>query len=91
LQSKGGLVTIGVDLSKIVDELSHAFPGYPRNALEGLVGRCAEQFAGATVQAFVPVLVRRAALEQLKYLEQGESAQAAQVPAPTRSQALYAQ
>jgi hypothetical protein len=92
-------VTIGVDLSQIVDELSRAFPAYPRNALEGLVGRCAAQFAGATVQAFVPVLIRRAAREQLTYLEQGASVQLAQAqapaptptPTPTQSQALYAQ
>ncbi len=73
-----------IDLPTLVLELRERFPRYPIIALNGLVARCHEPFREAAVQSFVPVLVRREALAQLRYLEEGQAGEVVSAARSTR-------
>jgi len=55
--------------NELVTDLHRRHPRFPRATIARLVSRLAARFTDAPVQAFVPVLVRREALGQLRYAE----------------------
>lgn len=56
-------------LEELVVELHTRHPSFRRTTVERLVRRIAARYRKAPVQEYVPVLVRREALEQLRYAE----------------------
>jgi hypothetical protein len=56
-------------LEELVAEVHARHPTFRRVTVERLVARLAERYRRAPVQDFVPVLVRREALDQLSYAE----------------------
>lgn len=70
------------DLQRIVAELAERYPMYPVSAIEGLVQRTFDSFRDAAVRTYLPVLVKRLAEEQLRYVQEGIPRQAGE-PART--------
>lgn len=66
-------------LERVVEDLARRYPRYPVSALERLVQRHADEYADATVTTYVPILVRRAAEAQLRYVQEGIAADMALV------------
>ena len=56
-------------LDDLVAELRRRHPRFRQVTIERLVSRIVQRYDDAPVKAFVPVLVRREALEQLRYAE----------------------
>jgi hypothetical protein len=50
------------DLSNLVTELCVRYPNFKRVTIDRLVARTAEQYQSAAITAYVPVLVRRQAV-----------------------------
>lgn len=57
------------ELSDLVTELHRRHPGFRRTTIERLVVRVAEEYEGAPIRSYVPILVRRQVSEQLRYAE----------------------
>lgn len=66
----------------VVDELTRRYPEYPRRAIESLVRRHAATFRDAAVRTYLPILVRRCAETELRYLQDGIDAETALIAAP---------
>jgi hypothetical protein len=54
---------------RLVADMVDRFPVFPKLTIERLVQRVYHDYEQARVQAFVPVLVRRTVVQQLRYLE----------------------
>jgi hypothetical protein len=59
-------------IALLVDRLQQRFPHVPPPAIRDIVDRACRGFAGARIRDFVPVLVEREALDELR--SQGRSA-----------------
>lgn len=55
----------------LVPELCRRHPVFPRATIERLVRRTFDQYQGAKITTFVPLLVRRTVVAQLRYLDDG--------------------
>jgi hypothetical protein len=55
----------------LVSELSDLHAVFPRATIERLVQRIYQEFHGARVTTYLPILVRRVARSQLLYLDPG--------------------
>lgn len=60
----------GQAVDGIVGELVQRHPRFPRATVERLVIRTFRTYHEARIQVFVPLLVRREVLHQLRYVEQ---------------------
>ena len=66
---RGDLVDHTSWLEELVADVHRRHPRFRRVTIERLVHRVATRYRDAAVQSFVPVLVRREALAQLRYAE----------------------
>jgi hypothetical protein len=64
-------VNVDAELNSVVSELSHRHPHFPRVTIERLVRRTFDEYREAKIRTYIPVLVRRAAEAQLRYLDDG--------------------
>ena len=91
---RGDLVDHTSWLEELVADVHRRHPRFRRVTIERLVHRVATRYRDAAVQSFVPVLVRREALAQLRYAEAivpaGEQSSAPDVPVAPPSPAAGA-
>jgi hypothetical protein len=64
-------VDVTEELRALVPELCRRHPVFPQATIERLVRRTFEQYREAKIQTYVPLLVRRSVLAQLRYLDDG--------------------
>ena len=71
--------------SDLVDDLSARYPRFKPVTIRRLVARTAEQYRGARITAFVPILVGRQVRQQLQYVEQVPDSDLLESPAEAAS------